>query len=101
MWESVVKVALKRLKLTRNHGIYTVDTSYFDSKEVNILDDQIKQNQILLENLYDFIQMELSEVLIEEKKKIIQSQFYSFLLNGDVSDEYSLLINDCSLTKID
>lgn len=91
--ESVVKTALKRLNINRNHGIYTVDISFFDNEKVNILDNQIKQNQVLLENLYDFIQTESSEILTKEKKEIVQKQFYSYLLNEDTSDEYSLLIS--------
>lgn len=91
--ESVVKTSLKRLNINRNHGVYTVDVSFFDNEEVYILDNQIKQNQLLLENLYDFIQIESSETLTEEKKEIIQRQFYNYLLNEDTSDEYSLLIS--------
>ena len=91
--ESVVKTALKRLNINRNHGVYTVDVSFFNNEEINILDNQIKQNQLLLENLYDFIQAESSEILTEEKKEIIQNQFYNYLLNDDTSDEYSLLIS--------
>lgn len=91
--ESVVKTALKRLNVIRKHGIYTVDASYFDNSEIGILDNQIKQNEILLENLYSFIQKESSEALTEEKKEMIQSQFYGYLLNEDISDEFSLLIS--------
>lgn len=91
--ESVVKTALKRLNVVRNHGIYTVDASFFDNSEINILDNQIKQNGILLENLYNFIESESTETLTEEKKEMIQSQFYNYLLNEDISDEYSLLIS--------
>lgn len=91
--ESIVKTALKRLDITRNRGVYSVDTSFFDDKEINVLDNQIKQNKILLDNLYDFIQTESSEILTDEKKEIVQRQFYSYLLNEDTSDEYSLLIS--------
>lgn len=91
--ESVVKTALKRLDISRNHGVYSVDVSFFDNKEINILDNQIRQNQLLLENLYDFIQIESSEILTDEKKEIVQRQFYNYLLNEDTSDEYSLLIS--------
>lgn len=91
--ESVVKTALKRLDITRNRGVYSVDTSFFDDKDINILDDQIKQNQLLLDNLYDFIQTESSEILTDERKEIVQRQFYNYLLNEDTSDEYSLLIS--------
>lgn len=91
--ESVVKTALKRLNINRNHGVYTVDVSFFDNEKINILDNQIKQNQLLLENLYEFIQSESSEILTEEKKETVQKQFYNYLLNEDTSDEYSLLIS--------
>lgn len=91
--ESVVKTALKRLNVTRDHGIYMVDASCFDNREIDILDIQEKQNKILLENLYGFIQRESPDVLTEEQKEMIQSQFYGYLLNEDISDEYSLLIS--------
>jgi len=91
--ESVVKTALKRLNINRNHGVYTVDVSFFDNEKINILDNQIKQNQLLLENLYEFIQSESSEILTEEKKETVQKRFYNYLLNEDTSDEYSLLIS--------
>ena len=91
--ESVVKTALKRLNINRNHGVYTVDVSFFVNEKINILDNQIKQNQLLLENLYEFIQSESSEILTEEKKETVQKQFYNYLLNEDTSDEYSLLIS--------
>ncbi len=91
--ESVVKTALKRLNVTRNGGVYSVETSFFDDEEIKILDNQIEHNKLLLDNLYDFIQTESLEILTDEKKEIVQRQFYNYLLNEDISDEYSLLIS--------
>lgn len=91
--ESVVKTALKRLDIPRDHGTYHVNNTWDVSKDMEVLEVQNKQNQLLLENLYSFIQQERQEKLSANQKNAIQNQFCRYLLNEEIDDEFSLLIS--------
>lgn len=91
--ESIVKTALKRLELERDHGVYyvTKDTPHsINTKELN---EQIQQNRLIVDQLCSFIQSELKQSLSDEERESIQKQFYNYLMSPEREDTYSVYIS--------
>ena len=91
--ESIVKTALRRLGLRRDHGIYSVDDAVLNKIDTKELMIQTQQNKVVVEKLYTYIEKELGNPLKEDEKQLIQDQFYSFLMNPEHEDSYSIMIS--------
>ncbi len=94
--ESVVITSLGRLNyLTKDHGIYIVDSTLQTSRKnlINFQDEVKISNDSLIENLFSFIALEKNINLnFNEKEKIVHS-FCSFLLDDFDNEEYSKFIS--------
>ncbi|MCC5935124.1 MAG: hypothetical protein JJU35_12835 [Balneolales bacterium] len=90
--DAVVKTALKRLDyLTKEYGTYTANLSGQQnelklSTEKEVIKDN---NDIIINDLFTFVERESNFILDSEKKKTITESFCSFLLNNSENNEYS------------
>lgn len=91
--DSIVKTSLKRLGLTREHGVYTIGENYNTSVDTSVLDEQTRQNRIVIDKLFSFISEEKKQTLSEEDKNKIESQFYRYISDPECDEEYSILIS--------
>ncbi len=92
--EAVVKSALKRLNIPRKGGMYKIPETYEQIEYSELYYKQSQQNENLLKSLYKYIEQEKNMKLPETDKVKIKEQFIDYLMNEDVSDEYSLLISN-------
>ena len=91
--ESVVKTALRRLGLKRDHGIYSVNENILNQIDTKELDIQIQQNKVVVEKLCSFIEKETGQSLHDDEKQLVRNQFYRFLMNPEHEDTYSIFIS--------
>lgn len=91
--DSIVKTSLKRLGLTREHGVYTIEEGFYSTIDTTVLDEQTRQNRIVIDKLFSFISEEKKQILTEDEKSIIESQFYKYISDPDCDEEYSILIS--------
>lgn len=96
--DPIVKTGLKRLKIKRKSGYYTPDISVYEYQEDDIIDIQIRRNEILLNNLYDFIQDRMEYILSAQEKEIVKQQFFEYLVDDESDKEYGNLINQYVLS---
>lgn len=94
--EAVVRTSLGRLDyLEKEQGIYTVVKPINTvNGEVTILQKEIKQNNdIIIDNLFDFIQTEKKTLLNETERNKIEHSFCSFLLDSTNGEYYAEFIS--------
>ena len=94
--EAVIRTSLGRLDyLEKEQGVYTVVKPINSvNGEVSTLQKEIIQNNdIIIENLFDFIQTEKKTLLNEAEKKKIEHSFCSFLLDNANGEYYAEFIS--------
>ena len=97
--ESIVKTALKRLKLKKESGYYVVEEGYLGPFDSDTLSDQTKKNRVVVERLFEFISKEKAIELSDEDKSDIEKQFYNIISNPEYDGTYSILIREYILNN--
>lgn len=91
--EPIIKTGLKRLKVNKENGIYTVEESFFDQNINNVYDIQSTMNSNLLDNLYSYVEEKNKTILKKGEKEQLKQSFFKYLMEQDSSDEYNEIIN--------
>lgn len=91
--ESVVKTALKRLSIPRERGMYTVPEKLLTEKSTEAFQGQVQQNNILLDNLIDYVESELTNKLSENEIEVLKENFFDYIIKEDTSKKYSFYIS--------
>ena len=90
--EAVIRSAIGRLDyLEKGQGVYTVvKATKSVNGEVSALQKEIKQNNdVIINNLFDYIQTRTQPVLTETEKNNIKHAFCSFLLDNANGENYA------------
>lgn len=90
---SVVKAALKRLKIRREKGKYHAEYDSDVETGQDIYTIQMQQSQALLDNLIGYIEEDSGVPLSAEEKEEVRQQFFKYMINQDTIEKYSILIS--------
>lgn len=91
----IIKASLKRLKITRYHGNYTVkDWSHLKSNSIKDSQNElVVENKIIIQNLVDFVESNSENTLVKKEKEMLVQSFCSFLLDESSGQAFSDLIS--------
>lgn len=90
--ESIVKTALKRLRIKRSEGYYRVEDELISACDDSELIEQTRKNTLVVNRLFSFVAKDQEIVLSDSDKHNIEKQFYSILSDPEYDDTYTTTI---------